>query len=292
MTDQLPPNPADSSSNPAPLTNPPPDEGPTSLAGQFGRTRDSFRGLVTAHIDLFKAEMGEILDLVKVLGTLAGLMLAMALLVMVMLYVGGFLFLGEWLFGSIGWGFGQGLVFGIALIVNLALAFVGASAGRLAAAFLLAFFIAVGIALLCGSNIVYTATSGVSGSLAPPLGTPGVVALLAGIIVGAILFTLLFSIMAGRKGAIGGFFLGAFLGAFVGWLIGGAPWTWQPAVGFAILIALIAWPILAAVLVIPTLDMEARFGRLKPQQSIDAANETREWLEEQWRKRQPKLGNR
>ena len=250
------------------------------------------RGLVTAHIDLFKAELSEIMDLVKVLGTLAGLMLAFALFTVMMLYVGGFLFLGEWLFGSIGWGFGQGLVFGIALIVNLALAFVGASAGRLAAAFLLAFFIGVGIALLCGSNIVYDATSGVSGGLVQPLGTPGVVALLSGIVVGAILFTLLFSIMSGRNGAIGGFFLGAFLGAFVGWLIGGAPWTWQPAVGFAILIALIAWPILAAVLVVPTLDMEARFGRLKPQQSIDAANETKEWLEEQWRNRQPKLGNR
>ena len=278
--------------NPQPSLQPTLDDGPTSLGGQFGRTRDSFRGLVTAHIDLFKAEMGEILDLVKVLGTLAGLMLAMALVVMVMLYVGGFLFLGEWLFGSIGWGFAHGLLFGIAVIVNLALAFVGATGRALVAALIVALVVVFVVGFLCGSNAAYNAVNGVASGLAQPLGTPGVVALLGGIVFGAILFSLLFARISGRNGAIGGFFLGVILGALLGWLIAGAPWTWQPAFGFAIVIGLIAWPILAAVFAIPGLDIEARFGRLKPQQSIDAANETREWLEEQWRKRQPKLGNR
>ena len=60
---------------------------------------------------------------VKVLATLRpALILALALFTATMLYVGGFLFLGEWLFGSIGWGFAHGVLFGMAIIVNLALA--------------------------------------------------------------------------------------------------------------------------------------------------------------------------
>jgi hypothetical protein len=46
------------------------------------------------------------------------------------------------------------------------------------------------------------------------------------------------------------------------------------------------------VLAIPGLDVGARFGRLYPRQSIEAANETKAWLEEQWRSRQPKLGKK
>ena len=45
-----------------------------------------------------------------------------------LLWVGGFLFLGEWLFGSIGWGLAHGLLFGIGLIVALGLAGLACSA--------------------------------------------------------------------------------------------------------------------------------------------------------------------
>ena len=41
----------------------------------------------------------------------------------------------------------------------------------------------------------------------------------------------------------------------------------------------------------PSLDPAERFGRLYPRQSMEAANETREWLEEQWQTRLPKRGN-
>ena len=93
-------------------------------------------------------------------------------------------------------------------------------------------------------------------------------------------------------GAIGGVILGMILGALAGWLIGGAPWTWPPAVGFAITIGLITWPILNFIFAFPSLDPAARFARLYPNQSIEAANETRAWLEEQWQTRLPMRGNK
>ncbi len=89
-----------------------------------------------------------------------------------------------------------------------------------------------------------------------------------------------------------GLFLGAFLGAFAGWLIAGAPWTWPPAVGFAILIGLVAWPVLNVIFSFPSLDPAERFARLYPRQSIEAANETKAWLEEQWQTRRPTRGSK
>ena len=59
----------------------------------------------------------------------------------VLLWVGGFLFLGEWLFGSIGWGLAHGLLFGIGLIVALALAIVGSRARYCVLSFVVAAFI-------------------------------------------------------------------------------------------------------------------------------------------------------
>ncbi len=267
------------------------DEGPpSSLGEQIGRTRSSFMRLVQAHIALLRAELDEIMGEVKVLATQAGAILGIALFTATMLYVGGFLFLGEWLFGSIGWGFAHGVLFGVAIIVNLAFMMLGARGSSLALAFVLAAGLTVAIALLCGSNVAYNTAAGAASGLAQPLGTPGIVALLGGIVIGIVLFTLLFARAGGRNGAIAGFFLGAILGALVGWLIAGAPWTWPPAVGFAITIGLIAWAMLAALLALPGLNPEERFAKLYPRQSIESFEETRTFLEEQWASRRPKLG--
>jgi hypothetical protein len=246
--------------------------------------------LIRAHVALLRSELDEIMGEVKVLSTQAGMALAMALLTAVLLYVGGFLFLGEWLFGSIGWGLAHGVLFGVAIIVNLVFAILGARAGRLVGAFLASLVVIFVVAFLCGSNAGYNLSAQTAGGLAQPFGTPGVVALLAGAIFGAVLFTLLFARLGGRKGAIGGFFLGALLGALLGWLIAGAPWTLPPAIAFAITIGLISWPILAAVFALPGLDPAERFARLYPRQSIESFEETRTFLEEQWASRRPKLG--
>ena len=265
---------------------------PIGLLDQFQRTRESFMGLLQAHIALLKAELNDILGEVKVLATQAGILLLFALLTSILLYVGGALFLGEWLFGSIGWGLAHGVLLGITIMVILGLAIVGARARTAVYSFLLSVLIVVGVAVLCGSNVAYDAIAQASGNLAQPFGAPGVIALFGGIVLGALLFGILFAFVGGAKGAIGGAILGVFLGAIVGWLIAGAPWTWPPAVAFAIMIGLVAWPILAVMFAYPSLDPAARFARLKPQQSIDAANETRAWMEEQWQTRLPKRGNK
>jgi hypothetical protein len=268
------------------------EERAPGLGAQFGRTRAAILALVRAHLDLLRAELDEILGQVKVIASLAGAALFLALSTSILLYVGGFLFLVEWLFGSIGWGLAQGVLLGIAGITILVMAILGA--GRRAAwgSLLLAGLATIGLALLCGSNVAGDAAASFARQLASPLDSPGLVALAAGAPVGAVVFALLLARVGGRGGLVGGLLLGAFLGMPVGWLIAGAPWTWPPAFGFAIVIGLTAWPILDVVIAWPRLDIEARFKQLYPQQSIDAANETRAWLEEQWQSRRANLRGR
>ena len=209
-----------------------------------------------------------------------------------LLYVGGFLFFGEWLFGSIGWGLAHGVLFGLDVVIVLVFAILGARASTPIVSQLLAAVLTVAIALLCGLNLAYDAAASVAANLVAPLNGAGVVAAAAGAVIMAVVFAIIFWRLMGGAGAILGLILGLILGAPVGWLVGGAPWTWPPAAGFAVTIGLIAWPILHAALAVPGLDPGARFSKLYPKQSIEAANETKEWLEEQWRKRQPKLGKK
>jgi hypothetical protein len=262
------------------------------LGAQFGRTRAAFVGLAQAHLDLLKAEINEIIGQIKLISAQAGCALVLLMMTGTLLYVGGFLFAGEWLFGSIGWGLAHGVIFGLALTVMLALAIVGASRRAAFWSFVLAMLVTILVAWVCGANVAYDAANNVAQQLAFPLNGTVAVALVAGAVIGAILFALMLGRVAGRGGFIGGLFVGAIVGLPIGFLIAAAPWTWPPAIGFAITFGLIAWPIFFAVLALPGLDPAARFAKLYPRNSIEAAKETRTWLEEQWQTRRSKLGGR
>lgn len=268
------------------------EERAPGLGAQIGRTRAAFAGLFRAHVDLLKAEISEIASQLKLITAQAGCALVVLMMTGTLLYVGGFLFLGEWLFGSIGWGLAHGVLLGVALAVVLGLAIIGATRGAAFGSLLLAVVGTVGIALLCGSNVAHNAARDVATRLAFPLDSTVSVALLAGAVIGAILFALMLGRLAGRVGFIGGLILGAILGMPIGWLIAASPWTWPPAIGFAITLGLILWPIFDVVLALPGLDPAERFAKLYPRESIEAAKETRAWLEEQWQTRRQKLGGR
>ena len=59
---------------------------------------------VRAHIDLAKAELDEIKGEVARAAGLGAAAIAAAILLSLLLAIGGMLFTGEWIFGSIGWG--------------------------------------------------------------------------------------------------------------------------------------------------------------------------------------------
>lgn len=218
-------------------------------------------------------------------------MLILALLLLNMLFVGGFLFLGEWLFGSMGWGLAHGVLLPLALIVVVAMLMLGASRGPVIASLVVAVLVAIVLAVVLALNVIHNTATYFGQQLAAPLNSPEAVGAIAGaVIVGLILLLALWRVGgagAGGAGLVGGAVVGALLGFMLA-----SPWTAPPAAGFAITVGLVTWPVVLLLLAGPSLDPAERFGRLKPSTTIETANETKAWLENEWRSRQKKLVKR
>jgi hypothetical protein len=85
---------------------------------QFGRTWLAALRLLTAHIDLAKAEFSLIADRAKVSVGLVALAVGLVIFGATLVGIGTPLFLGEWIFGSIGWGILHGFLFALAIAVS------------------------------------------------------------------------------------------------------------------------------------------------------------------------------
>lgn len=272
------------------MTNQSTDREARGLFGQIGETRAAFMRLARAHLDLLRAEISAIVDQIKQMAAAAGIVLVFALLVANMLYIGGFLFVGEWLFGSMGWGLAQGVLLGLAIIVVALLVILGVRKRTYGISLLLAALLAIVLALLIGLNVTYDTANYWAGQFAAPFDNVGLVAAIAGGVIGGLILLVLLLFVGGVFGAVAGLLVGAIIGVPIGWLMGGAPWTWPPAVGFSLTVGLVLLPILCVAIGWRQIDLEKRFGGLYPRQSIEAAQETRAWLEEQWQTRRPTRG--
>lgn len=272
------------------MTNQSTDREARGLFGQIGETRAAFMRLARAHLDLLRAEISAIVDQIKQMAAAAGIVLVFALLVANMLYIGGFLFVGEWLFGSMGWGLAQGVLLGLAVIVVALLVILGVRKRTYGISLLLAALLAIVLALLIGLNVTYDTANYWAGQFAAPFDNVGLVAAIAGGVIGGLILLVLLLFVGGVFGAVAGLLVGAIIGVPIGWLMGGAPWTWPPAVGFSLTVGLVLLPILCVAIGWRQIDLEKRFRGLYPRQSIEAAQETRAWLEEQWQTRRPTRG--
>ena len=263
----------------------------SSLGEQLGRVRSAFSRLISAHVALLRAELGDIASQIKMLLAFGSVALVLLLTMANMLYVGGFLFMGEWLFGSMGWGLAHGVLFALSLALVLVMAMVGGSVRAAIASVVVTVVLIVVVAVALGSNVVYNAAASISAQLPAPINSAPAAGMLGGLVIVGLLFALLLARVGGRTGAIGGLVLGGLLGAILGLIVCSAPWTWPPAMGFAITIGLLAWPIINLALAWP-IDVGARFSRLQPKQTIETITETREWLTNQWRSRLPTRGKK
>jgi len=257
--------------------------------------------LAQSHIALAKTELGEILGEIKGIAAYAGMIVAVAIFMGVLVSVGSILFFGEWLFGSMGWGIADGALLCIGLIVLFALRIVEAPVGRVMLAFFVSLVIGVLVAVALGSNIARTLAHNAADQLRTPSYNinldPAWDAAIVGVVVGAVIVAILGLLVLGRLGGLGGalfgFVAGAIFGALLGWAVAGLTFSWQGAAAIGVMVGLLCWPLLMArALLAKGFDPTARFRRLYPQQSYDAAMETKAWLEDEWAKRRAKLGNR
>ncbi len=235
--------------------------------------------MVKAHIDLAKAELGEIWDRAKRALALGAGAVAIAVYLAILLSVGGALFLGEWIFGSIGWGLAHGTLFCIALIVTLALAALEVSSGRLARAFLVGLGLAIVLGVVLGYAWIHQGWARLGDSVVPGVdiaSRPLVAAVLACLVVVGVVGLLLGARSAGAGGAVGGLVLGAVLGALIGALTA-ISYSAQAGVALAICVGLIAWPAIEA-MELRHYDWASLKARYWPSATIDTTKETIEWV--------------
>jgi hypothetical protein len=267
-----------SSADPASAGNDPAAR-PPGLGEQLGRTRKAFFGLIGAHSRLAKAEFSEIADQFKRVVLLAAIALGLLFLAGITLGVGLMLWLGEWLYGSIGWGALNGALLLIAVGAMVLLGIVDMSWKRCGTALLVAAVFAVAVAFIVGLDwnwIGETRFAGFATSFRPVI-----LAVASGAAVLAVLCGVLGGYLGRAKGVALGLILGAVLGALFGLLGAAHP---GPRVGAALglAIGLLAWSIWAAVLVFRHgVDLDALKARFMPTQTIETTKETIEWVRSQ-----------
>jgi hypothetical protein len=124
-----------------------PSGAPSGLRHQLGATFDAAKRLGRAHVDLAKAEAGEIVGEVRRMVLLIALALGFLFATGMLIVIGLPLFLGEWLLGSIGWGvlLGAFLLIDIALVTVLVA--IGAAGGRLVLGLAVGVILAAGVGL-------------------------------------------------------------------------------------------------------------------------------------------------
>jgi MFS family permease len=273
-----------------PGDRPRPDEPAPGLKDQLGTTRSAFQRLIGAHVDLAKAEIGDISSEIGRVAILAGVAFGALLLAGLLLGVGLFLWLDEWIFGSLGWALLHGPLFLAGIAIAAVLVALGYGGGRIASSFIGAVVIGVVVGAVLGldlTNRAWTALGdAVATNVAPDI-RPLVVA--AGTL--ALVFAVLGLVLGGRGGGMGGAIGGALAGAIAGGLLGVlTAIALGPRVGAAIglTVGLVAWSTLMGVAAARQgVDTEALKARFWPKQTIDTTKETIEWV----RKRTP-LGPR
>ncbi len=259
----------------------PPSDGaprpPKGLRDQLGTTREAILRMARAHVALGRAEADAIKGEVARAAALAGVAIALLILLAFLLPIGTILFAGEWIFGSIGWGLLHGTELILAVVILLALIVVRVRG--LAVDLLVAILIGIVIAVLLGPSLPNQAWRQIGD--AANLGDPAWRPLLTGVLVvaaaGAILGFLagvaVGSVAAVIAGTIVGLLLGAPVGAFSAISFG-----WRAGVAVGVAVGLASWPVLMGARVARQgIDGEALKARFWPQATIDTTKETIEW---------------
>jgi uncharacterized membrane protein YqjE len=244
------------------------------LGEQFGRTRNALVGLISAHVNLAKAEFGEIAGQLKRAAAFAGIALLLLFLACMLVVIGTALFVGQVLFHSIGWGvlLGSELFIGGAALLVLAIIDLGWA--RAFSSFVVA--LGIGLAVTGVFAVDWAAVSRNNTGLPSGL----VLAVLTGVVVFGLLGAALgasFGRGAAAAGLVAGVVFGALLGALASAHLG-----LRVSVALGLAALLLFWPICAAVLVFRHgFDFDKLKDRFMPDQTIATTKETIEWVREQ-----------
>jgi hypothetical protein len=281
------------------MTAPQPDSKRPGLREQLRRTRAAAMALATAHLELLKAELAAIGAQIKGIAALVGGIVALLLFALSLLAIGGVLFLGEWLFGSIGWGVLHGLLLSLGGIVAMALLILDVPRVLVTRSLLWALaigaLVSVGLGLNLARDASERAADYVMANVIPNLDRAWAPVVVAAVAVGVVLSIVgvVVGARSGGRGAVGGLVLGLVVGALVGAFLGGVTFEGRVGVALGVVVGAVAWPALMAVGAARSgIDPAARFGKLWPRETYETALGTKAWLEQEWTKRRQRLSDR
>jgi hypothetical protein len=267
-----------------------------------GGVRAAFMRMLNAHIALLKAELA---ITGKELGVIVGLALGafvIAVLALILLYVGSFLFFGELLFGSMGWGIIHGTLIAAAFIGFVVINLAGGQVERYGWGAAIGVAVAVVFAAILLSNVGNTGGESLRDWLNDafvtedlPFGDAWLVTL-GGLVVVGLVGSIVAAILGWRaelRGrelvtlAIVGFVLGGFIGAIWFSTRYQAP---DGVLGLAITVGLLTWIIAGIVLAARAgFDPEARYANLVPRESIAAFERSKDFMTEQWERQKNRM---
>ncbi len=266
----------------------------------IGGVRAAFMRMLDAHLTLLRAELA---ITGKELGIIAGLALGalvVLLLVLGLVYIGGFLFFGEWLFGSMGWGIIHGTLLGFGFIGFVAINLAGGDVRAYGGGALVGLAVAVLLGAVLVSNVGNEGGEAVREWLVGefqtdrlPFGDEWLVLLLgiviAGLIGGIVALVASWRTQAGHPFAMlmTGLVVGAIIGAI--WF----PTRYQAAdgvMGLAIMVGLITWIAAGGLLASRRgFDPEARYADLIPRESMAAFERTKDFMTQQWERQKDRM---
>lgn len=200
--------PAEPEAEPAPsaapdsgsIPPPPPPPAP-GLREQIGATRESAQRLIGAHIELGKAEFADIADELKRAAILIGIAVAAGIAAGLLLSVGLPLFIGEWIFGSIGWGLLHGLLFLLAIAIAGALLAVRVSSTRIGTSLLIGVLAGLIVGVVLWLNLTHRGW-GVLGDGILPLAAEDVRPLATAMVALPVVAALLFGLLSFIQGLV------------------------------------------------------------------------------------------
>lgn len=264
----------------------------------FGTLKGGLRGLIGAHRELLMAEVKEAGKQVAIIAGLAGVAMVLSLLAGILLYVGSLLFLGEWLFGSIGWGVLDGFLLTMCFVVPIGLNLAGGWWGDWVRGLATGLVVGIVIGIVLSTNVLHNSAVWLAQQLQPSLSidftwlvwlTPAVV---VGLAIGVVGFALGLRKGGWRVGL--GLFVVVFILSFpfVGFYAA-TPFSTQVAAAFAVTFWLILWMALSAVFAVRRgLNPKKRYDKLVPRESMAQFAATRAYLEQQWQRQRKKLVGR
>jgi len=248
--------------------------------------------LVTAHVDLLKAELAVTgHDLAVILGMVVAA-LCFVVVTLLLIAIGTFLFLGEWLFGSMAWGILHGTMFLVLLCVPIGVNLAGGSASATVRGVMTGLAVTLLLWIVFASNVLRDAAVRAGDSLEASIGLePALLPTLVGLVAGAVVLGLMLAIVGSRRAmgvrlGISGLALGAIVGA----LLGSVTFDTKGALAVSLTIGLLtSIVVILLVAVRQGFDPERRYERLVPRESIAMAEESKKFLMRQWRRQRRKV---